>query len=176
MIEEKYIEKINKKIDQEYLDLVKEILESEIFLSRKNFNHHENRSVYSHSLMVSIISYKIAKKIKADYKSAALGGLLHDFYYEDWQQNNKKTPLFKKHGFVHAREAVDNSNIHFPLIMNSKIENIIKRHMFPLNITPPRYFESWIIMVVDKYVSLEIFLKPKGLLKYVGIKKQRKEV
>lgn len=42
--------------------------------------------------------------------------------------------------------------------------------MFPLNIVPPRYLESWIISSVDKYVSMEIFNEPSKLLMYIGIK------
>ena len=40
--------------------------------------------------------------------------------------------------------------------MNKKVENIILRHMFPLNIVPPKYLESWLITLTDKYVSLEV--------------------
>jgi hypothetical protein len=42
--------------------------------------------------------------------------------------------------------------------------------MFPLNIKPPFYLESWIVTIVDKCVSIEVFKNPKGLLKYIGIK------
>lgn len=82
----------------------------------------------------------------------------------------------KKHGFVHAGEALENSKIYFPSLVNKKVANIIKRHMFPLNIVPPRYTESWIVTMVDKYISLEVFKEPKKLLMYIGIKKKvRKE-
>ena len=56
--------------------------------------------------------------------------------------------------------------------MNEKSENIIKRHMFPLNIVPPQYKESWVVTMADKYVSLEVFKEPKKLLMYIGIKKR----
>ena len=45
-------------------------------------------------------------------------------------------------------------------LLNKKIENAILRHMFPLNIIPPRYKEAWIVSVVDKLVSLEVILQP----------------
>ena len=60
--------------------------------------------------------------------------------------------------------------MHFPQYYNKKVGNIILRHMFPLNIVPPRYLESWIISSVDKYVSMEIFNEPSKLLMYIGIK------
>lgn len=172
MKNEKIPKKIFKKIDNEYLEINKEILINEEFLKRTKYHHHENRSVYVHCLLVSLYSYKIAKKLNLDYKSAAIGGLLHDFYYEDWQLNKTKTTLFKAHGFVHAKEAVNNSKIYFPELMNEKIENTIKRHMFPLNIVPPFYVESWIVCIVDKYCSCEIFKYPGQLYKYIGLRRR----
>lgn len=165
-----YLEK-----NHEYYQIVKPILEDKNFQKRKNFMHHENRSVYDHCLAISIISYYWAKKFNLDYRSAAIGGLLHDFYPNPWlSHNNKlvnkpKTPLFQKHGFIHAREAAQNAKKYYPDFVNEKIDNIIKRHMFPLNIHPPKYKESWLITIVDKYVSMEIFKNPTHILKYVGI-------
>lgn len=160
----KYLEETS-----EYYKIVKDILNNEEFSKRKNFPHHGEKTVMDHSLEVSILSYRIAKKLKMDYKSAAIGGLLHDFYNKPWQDDQEKRPFFKRHGFVHAREARENSKKYFPDLMTPRIENIILRHMFPLNITPPKYKEGWIITTVDKYVSMEIFKDIKNLPKYVGI-------
>lgn len=177
---EKKIEKY-LKANHEYYSIVKKIIESPEFQKRKKYMHHENRSVYDHCLAVSILSYLWAKKWNLDYKAAAIGGLLHDFYTNPWQTNNnklvakEKTPFFKKHGFIHAKEAAKNARVYFPELVNDKIENIIVRHMFPLNIHPPKYKESWIITCVDKYVSMEIFKTPTHLLKYVGIGKKNKQ-
>lgn len=173
MNEEKELEKIYSKIDKEYLEIVSFILNHPEFKKRKEYHHHENRSVYVHSLMVSYKSYKIAKKLKLDYRSSAIGGLLHDFYYNDWQVNPKKVKkITEMHGFVHPKEALENSKKLFPSTIDNKIADIISKHMFPLTIKPPRYLESWIITMVDKYVSLEIFKTPTQLLKYVGIRKK----
>lgn len=157
---------------KEYYNITKEILEHPEFIKRKGYKHHGEISVYDHCLAVSYKSYKACKLFQLDYKSAAIGGLLHDFYYKPWQECNEKKPLFKKHGFVHATEALENSKKFFPKKINKRVENIIKRHMFPLNIVPPRYKESWIITVMDKYVSMEVFKEPRKLLMYVGIKKK----
>lgn len=172
MINEKMPQNLLIKMDNEYLEIVDPILKNREFLKRKLYHHHENRSVYGHSLLVSVRSYYLAKKFGLDYRAAAIGGLLHDFYYNDWQMNKQKTPLWCAHGFVHAKEAVENSKILFPDLMNKKIENIIKRHMFPLNFIPPFYLESWIICLVDKYCSFEIFKSPQHLYKYIGLRKK----
>lgn len=159
--------------DTEFLSYVKDILENDEFKKRKDYHHHHNMSVYEHSLYVSYKSYKIAKKRNLDAKSAAIGGLLHDFYYNDWQLSKEKKPFFKKHGFIHAREAYQNANENFPQLMNKKIENIILRHMFPLNIRPPKYKEAWIITYVDKISSLNVLIHPSEYLMYLGIRKKR---
>ena len=164
----KKLEKLYNKLNDDYKEITKEILENSEFLKRKDYNHHENISVYTHSLMVSYYSYKIAKKLKLDYKSTAIAGILHDFYYEDWQKS-KKRKLKELHGFVHAKEALNNSKEHFDYLLNDKISNSIVRHMFPLNIIPPKYFEGWIITIVDKIVSLDVLLYPKQWPKYLGL-------
>lgn len=165
----------------EYYELVKAILEHPEFIKRKTYAHHENCSVYEHSLIVSILVYKWAKKWHCDYKSAAIGGLLHDFYDKPWQMKSdndtkkEKIKFFKQHGFIHASQATKNAYYYFPKMMNKKIENMIKRHMFPLNICPPRYKESWMVTIIDKYVSMDILKTPKAWPKYLGLAKKEKK-
>lgn len=158
-------------MEKEYYEIVKEILEHEEFLKRKSYKHHGEITVYEHCLKVSTISYKIAKKFKKfDANSVAIGGLLHDFYFKPWQDSHEKRPFLKKHGFVHANEALVNSKKYFPQYIDKKTKNIIERHMFPLNKVPPKYKEAWLVTFVDKYVSMEVFfMKPSFLLKLIGI-------
>ena len=89
-------------------------------------------------------------------------------------ENCKK--LFEKHGFVHARQAAENAWKYFPEYMDKKREDIILRHMFPLNIRPPKYIESWIVTMSDKYVSMEVIKDVKHLPRYIGFgpKKRKK--
>ncbi len=157
---------MSKEIDKNsnHYKIIKEIIESDEFQKRKEYRHHGEISVFEHSLSVSICSYNIACKINSIFrreivnkKNMAIAGILHDFYYNDYTKVKEKKSLFKKHGFVHAREALENSKKFFPNYMNEHIENTILRHMFPLNITPPKYIEGWIIVFVDKIVSLEVF-------------------
>lgn len=156
------MELVNESYD--YYSIVNEILENEEFLKRKKYRHHGDISVYEHSFSVSKLSYSIARKINISFGKQiineydiAIGGLLHDFYYKPYTEDHEKKPFFKQHGFVHAREALDNSKKYFPQYINKRTENIILRHMFPLNIVPPKYLESWLITIIDKYVSMEVF-------------------
>ena len=165
---------VNDKV--EYYQIVKEILKSEEFQKRKTYKHHGDITVYDHSLAVSKKAYKWAKQLNKDYKAAAIGGLLHDFYFKPWQDNEEKKPLLQKHGFVHAKEAVINSYQYFPDLMNKKVENIILRHMFPLNKIPPKYLEGWLVTFADKAVSFEVFNEPTALLQFFGYKRKMREV
>lgn len=163
--------------DDEYLKIVAPIMNNSEFKKRKKWKHHENVSLYEHLVIVSYMSYKICKKKGWNYRDAAIGGLLHDFYYEPWQDNiNKKEKFFKQHGFVHARKAMYNAYKTFPKFMNKRVANIIQRHMFPLNIIPPRYKEGWVVTYVDKKVSLDVVINIKAIPKYLGLSKKLKVV
>lgn len=161
-------------IFKEYYTLVKEILENEEFLKRKEFPHHYEESVYDHTLRVSFDCFVIAKKHHLDYKSLAIAGLLHDFYKRPWQSIKEKKPLFQKHGFTHAKEAVENAYHFFPEIMNEKIKNIMITHMFPLNPKFPTSKEGWLLTFIDKVDSLDFVAHPSMLAK-VFLKKTKKE-
>ncbi len=170
---------ITKRIlyDNKYLDIVYPIINSSEFKRKKDWIHHENTTLGEHLLIVSYMSYLICKKRKLNYRDAAIGGLLHDFYSRPWQEHLfEKKPLLKSHGFVHAREAMENAYKFFPEIMNERIANIIERHMFPLTGIPPKYKEGWIVSYVDKKVSLNVVINVKALPKYLGLTKQIKKI
>lgn len=161
------------KYDDEFLNYIHEIINSEEFLKRKEYEHHENESVFDHSMKVAYSSYLFAKKHHLNVRDICIGAILHDFYSEPWKINAIRKPFFKKHGFVHAKEAKENAYLYFPQLMNDRVENIILRHMFPLNIHPPKYLESWIVSIMDKKCSLSILNNPKVWLQYIGFKKRR---
>lgn len=152
----------------EWYGIVEEILLNDEFQKRKLFAHHHNKSVWQHSIEVSYSSFIMAKYFKASERVCAIAGLLHDFYPKAWLYTEElaeldsaylseltiKKPLFKRHGFTHANEAYENVCKYFPDFIDKKIEDCIKKHMFPLNICPPKYKEGWIITLVDKRNSI----------------------
>ncbi|GAU76840.1 HD domain-containing protein [Fusibacter sp. 3D3] len=136
--------------DREFHGIIHEIIKNSEFQKTKKIRHHSD-SVFHHSLQVAYLSYKLAKKLKLDYHSAARAGLLHDFFLYDWRAP-KKNRFFEKHGFTHAKEAHRNAKMHFSL--NPKEEDAILKHMFPLTISPPKNSISWIVTLADKYISI----------------------
>lgn len=162
------------KYDKEFLKYIEAIINNDEFIKRKKYMHHINESVYDHSMKVAYLSYKFAKKHNLNVRNICIGAILHDFYYKPWQDNHEKRSFFKMHGFVHANEALMNSKKYFNNLMNPMIEDIIVKHMFPLNISLPKYKESWVVTMMDKRCSLNILLHPSEYPKYLGFKKKEK--
>lgn len=80
--------------------------------------------------------------------AADRGALLHDYFLYDW--HNQLTP-HHLHGFFHPGVALRNASMDVEL---TPIEHdIIKKHMFPLTLVPPKYLESWIVCWIDKKCS-----------------------
>lgn len=157
--------------EKEFYEIAEPILRNSEFQRRRTFLHHQD-SVYDHSLRVAYVAYRMAKKIskykKVNVRNVVISALLHDFYLTPWREY-KEAIFWKKHGFVHGKIASLNSYHFFPKLMNERVENAIKRHMFPLTLIPPKYIEGWIVTTADKYVSLEVLKKPKELPRYIGI-------
>lgn len=145
-------------MEKEFTKIVRKILYSKEFKRRRSFTHHGNITVYDHSVRVAYLSYRISKKLRLDYETASIGGILHDMYYEPWQEKAPIKPFYKKHGFTHSKQALNNSKKLFPELINKKTEDIIVKHMFPLNIKPPKYPESWVVTISDKIISTKDYL------------------
>lgn len=142
-------------LDQEYLDLVKDIINDKRFLKLKECEHH-GITRFEHSLKVSYKSYKYAKKHGLNYKEVAVGGLLHDFF-------NDKNYGFKKRlvsTFTHPNKAAYNAVNTFNV--NKKEKDIIKSHMFPLNLNIPHCKESWVVSLYDKKVAVSELVSKLG--------------
>ena len=83
--------------------------------------------------------------MKVDKRSMVRGALLHDFFMYDWHDPGNLRLL---HGFTHAREALNTALEQFEL--NDIEQDVIRKHMFPLNIALPRYKETLIVTLADK--------------------------
>ena len=145
-----------KPFEHEYYETIKDIDEHEEFLKLKEYFHH-NSSIYAHVHEVSYLSYRICKFLKLDYRSAARGALLHDFFLYDWRNHDiPDLPRKKFHGLAHPKIALDNARKYFTV--NEIEEDIIRRHMWPLTLVPPKYKESFIVSFADKYLSSKEFI------------------
>lgn len=161
-----------KPAEQEYTHIVSDILEHNVFKELQNFFHH-NSSIYEHAKVVSYVSYKICKMLNLDYRSAARGGLLHDFFLYDWRDHHEPDLAKEKyHGMAHPKIALNNSMKHF--VLNDIEKDIIVKHMWPLTFIPPKYQESFIVTFADKYISSREFID-EFKKRQVGKMRKRKE-
>lgn len=147
----------NSDYIKEYEDCVSKFLNHPDVKSMETFIQHADVSTLEHCLSVSFVSFIICKRLNLNFQAGARGGLLHDFYLYDWHDTKPNDGL---HGFVHSRIALENAKKNFEL--NKREQDIIITHMFPLTLRFPRYAESWVVTIVDKWVSIEELLMYKG--------------
>ena len=139
---------------KEYFEFVKDLLDSDVVKEMKNFRHHYSTTCYQHCLNVSYYNYLVCRKLGLNSKSAARAGLLHDLFLYDWRAVPKKAGD-KPHGMRHPQIALDNAKEHFEI--GKREEDMIVKHMWPLTIRFPKYAESYVIVIIDKYTAaLEI--------------------
>lgn len=137
---------------EEFRGLVRDIVRHPEFLRLKRFRHH-HYSIFHHALRVALLSYKIGKYLQMDYRALARGGLLHDFFLYDWRHHDLPELAREKfHGLEHPRIALANAKRFFAV--SARERDIILKHMWPLTWRPPRFKESLVVCLVDKYVSL----------------------
>lgn len=139
-----------------FIDVVRPLCENEKVLLMDTFSQHGGASCLLHSMAVAYFSLALADtlRIRCDRRSLVRGALLHDYFLYDWHIKEVRDS-HKLHGFTHPSEALRNAKRDFDL---NEIEcNIIARHMFPLTPMPPRFRESLIVCLVDKYCAIAEF-------------------
>lgn len=137
--------------DDEFLSVVKEVTSADNYKYLTQNIQHADVTVARHCLMVASCVYKVAKylKMKTDYHNLIRASLLHDYFFYDWHDKNKG---FRGHGFKHPAFALENAEKDFDL--SDREKDMIKKHMFPLTLfSIPKYKESWLLSLCDKYVA-----------------------
>ena len=135
-------------MNQEFYECIRDIMEHPVVLLMKKFPHHCDTNCYQHCMNVAYYNYQICKVLGLDAKAAARAGMLHDLFLYDWREHAAKTGDHF-HGLTHPKVALRRAEKYFDL--NDMEKDIILKHMWPLTIIPPKYFESYIICLTDKY-------------------------
>ena len=135
---------------EKFLEIINDILANKSIQNLKLYKHHYAYTRLEHCLSVSYYTYVICKFLHLDYKSAARAALLHDLFFYDCEDKISRP---KNHIKNHSKIALENANKLFNL--NKKEQDIILKHMWPLTFSPPKYLESFIVTIVDKYCAFK---------------------
>ena len=129
------------------LETLKELDEQGRMKYTQKYMQHSDISVYKHCISVAYTSVELADRLAWNVNRRELirGALLHDYFLYDWHEKNAG---HRFHGFIHAGRALQNARKDFKLTIRE--ENIILRHMFPLNVVPPMCKEAWLVCLADK--------------------------
>ena len=154
---------MKKEYENEYNELVKNIINNEQFLKTKNDLHHGS-SKYDHLIRVSKCSFVLAKWLKADVLVTTKAAILHDFFFGGRKDKPENSYL------SHPQTAANNAKKYFNI--TEKEEEIIKTHMFhhvlikkifpfinrhekaSIKENKPKSKEAWIVCISDLLVSI----------------------
>ena len=139
--------------DDEFLSIIRDLITNDKVKQMMRYRHHCDVSTYKHCINVSYISYLMCKKLRLDYVSVARAGMLHDLFLYDWRDKRPFKGILKMNAFTHPKVAIENAEKICNL--NEKEKDIIVKHMWPVTFfLMPRYAESFIVTIADKYCAL----------------------
>ena len=145
--------------DKDFIMIISDLLDQEKVQEMKHYRQHYNINCFEHCLFVSYNTYLICKKHHLDYISGARAGMLHDLFLYDWRKREKGRRGL--HAYTHPKVALKHASTFFNL--NDKEKDMILKHMWPVTLAVPKYKETFIITLVDKYFAVaEAFIKIKN--------------
>lgn len=145
-----------KKImmETEFINTARPLLENPMVAKLSQYPHHRGKTRLDHVKEVAYLSFLWGRRLSLDCGAIIRGALLHDLFFYDWLREGPRL-----HGFRHHNIALKNARQITHL--SKKEEDIIKKHMWPLTVVPPRYMESLVVSLVDTYCSTRDYLSVK---------------
>ena len=136
----------------EFMDFAAPLLENPDVQSLSRNLHHRGKTRLEHVEEVAWLSFCWGKRFSLDCQAIVRGALLHDLFFYDWLHEGPKLLGFRHHKIAHekARQVT---------ALSPKEVDIIKKHMWPLTLIPPRYPESLIVCLVDTYCTIKDYLQ-----------------
>ena len=131
-----------------YWNILNELLHKDCLQQLKKFKQHRFTTTYEHCRHVAVTSYQLAEKwhITVNEKALAVACMFHDYYLYDIKDEHLGP---WHHGTRHASIAIRNAEKVYPL--NNLEKEIIRSHMWPLNITQiPASREAWLVCLPIK--------------------------
>ncbi|RKZ55375.1 MAG: phosphohydrolase, partial [Gammaproteobacteria bacterium] len=141
-------------LEAQFINTARPLLELPEVTKLSQYGHHRGKTRLEHVKEVAYLSFLWGKRLSLDGEAIVRGALLHDLFYYDWLYEGPRL-----HGFRHHNIALKNARQITRL--SKKEEDIIKKHMWPLTVVPPRYVESLVVSLVDTFCSARDYLKVK---------------
>lgn len=154
------MKKKDYKLKKEFIMLSRDILRSDEFKQMQKYKSHVNSTLYRHSVKVAYLCFAHCKKrnIRLDFKELVSGALLHDYYLYNLHEKGKHHNL---HWIKHPKIALKNATTKYNTL--SKVQrDMIKNHMFPLTLSPPKTKAGWLICYYDKVSAIDDLLHSKN--------------
>jgi uncharacterized protein len=137
--------------DTTFINIIKDIIENDTIKQMKKYKQHYETSCFDHCLIASYYCYIYCKKFNLDYISCSRAAMMHDLFLYDWRKRENGRKGW--HAFTHPKTAYENARNLFNL--NKKETDIIIKHMWPVTFFKfPKYKESYILTIVDKFCAL----------------------
>ena len=134
----------------EFDNAVRDLLEQPEVQRLRQYTHHKRTTRYHHTMRVARWSFRAARRLGLDARSAARGAVLHDLFFHDksCRPENYQGPAVLKH----PEEAAENAKLLTEL--SPKEENIILSHMWPASRHAPHSPEAVLVNLVDDLVAV----------------------
>ncbi len=148
---DKYLISLNldRELNSDFFELVTKEYDTDEVQGLKTYPQHSDIDRLQHITSVAYMTFEISRKLGISVTEATRAAVLHDLFYYDWHENDWS---HRPHGYRHPGFALKNAR-ELCGSLTKKEENAIKRHMWPLTITPPRYIESYVVVFSDKYCA-----------------------
>lgn len=140
-----------QKLKREFVLLIRDILRSPEFRQMKQYRSHIRSTLYDHSVKVAYLCFLHHKrwKMRIDIAEFVRGALLHDFFLYDLRNEGKG---YLRHWFRHPQISLNNALSKYPTITEAQ-RDMIKNHMFPVTLKPPRTKAGWLVCFYDKIAA-----------------------
>ena len=137
---------------QKFMCILNEIRKTSRFDENDQYIQHGTTTVKEHCINVAQTAYFMSYRLRIRVHEEDLirGALLHDYFLYDWHEKCLKNSI---HGFTHPKKALTEASKDFDLTRIE--EDMIRSHMFPLTVRPPKYRESVLLCIADKICALQ---------------------
>jgi uncharacterized protein len=142
-------------MEKEFMKIAAPLLKNPMVAGLSQYPHHRGKSRLDHVKEVAALSFYWGRRFALDGRAIVRGALLHDLFFYDWLHEGPRL-----HGFRHHRIALENAKQVTRL--SEKEADIIKKHMWPLTLIPPRYPESLVVCLADTLCSVKDYVRNRG--------------